>query len=439
MNQPTAYVLSCGDELLFGHTVDTNAAWLARECTGLGWRILGHRTVGDVTRDIAEAFREASSRADVVILTGGLGPTNDDRTRQALAEALGVELYEDPRALSEVEDVFRRFNRPMSAVNRVQALIPRGTTRIFNPDGTAPGIRAALGNAVIYVLPGVPREMRGMFNGTVKPELEKTHGGRREALRRLRLFGKGESDVGEAIRHLMGERDNPEVGTTVADGIITVRIYAKGDTLDQALAIADAAEAGIREALGGEVFGVEDETLASTVVEALKKSGGILCVAESCTGGMIAGQIVDVPGASTVFMEGTVAYSDAAKIHRLGVDPSGIERHGAVSRETAIGMARGALERASVKTLPAYSLAVTGIAGPDGGAPEKPVGTVWIACGAIDRDGGGTMRSRLYNTVADRYGTRLRATHAALDLLRRILVGLPLDPGTEETPWRPGE
>ncbi len=436
MTQPTVYILSCGDELLFGHTVDTNAAWLAQECSVLGYRVVGQRTVGDVTPDIVSAFKEAAAKADVVILTGGLGPTADDRTRHALAEALGVPLEENPEAVKEIERIFQRYNRCMGDINRVQALIPKGAARIFNPHGTAPGIHAKLDGAEVFVMPGVPREMREMFTETVMPELQKRASDEFETLRRLHLTGTGESVIGDAIRHLMGEKSNPEVGTAVAEGIITVRIYAKGSSKAEADALAAKTEADIRSVLGDHVFAADGETLQQVVVQALRENNAILSLAESCTGGMIAEHIVDVPGSSDVFVEGIVSYSNAAKINRLGVPVEIIEKYGAVSRETVIAMAEGVLRKGGFTQRPAYSLAVTGVAGPDGGTPEKPVGMVWIACASIDKDGNGTTRAMLYNTVADRYGVRLRSTHAALDLLRRVLNGIGNTREVEETTWK---
>lgn len=435
MKQPTVYLLSCGDELLFGHTVDTNSAWLAEQCTLLGWRIVGHRTVGDVTQDIISAFLEASGKADAVILTGGLGPTLDDRTRQALAHAMGTELREDPEALEEVKAMFRRFNRPMTDNNRIQALIPVGAERIINPNGTAPGIQTVLQGARVFCMPGVPREMREMFKQTIMPYMRGAEGTSGEFMRRLHLCGRGESDIGQAIRHLMGERSNPEVGTAVAESIITVRLYAKGDTVDAAQRTAEQAEKEIRAVLGQEVFGTDGETLPGCVVDLLRSEKASLFTAESCTGGMLSSMLVDVPGASDVFREGIVAYSNEAKIRRLGVDAAIIERHGAVSRECAAAMAETLLRRGDFPA-PAYSLAVTGIAGPDGGTPEKPVGTVWIACSRLAPDGSGLTRVMLYNTVTDRRGVRMRSANAALDLLRRTIKGYSSNYKIEETTWR---
>ncbi|MCL2000905.1 MAG: CinA family nicotinamide mononucleotide deamidase-related protein [Planctomycetes bacterium] len=435
MRQPTVYLLSCGDELLFGHTVDTNSAWLAEQCTLLGWRIVGHRTFGDVTPDIIAGLLEASYKADVVIITGGLGPTEDDRTRHALAHAMGTTLKEDPEAVKEIQEIFRRFNRAMAQSNLVQALIPIGASRIVNPNGTAPGIQAVLQGAKVFCMPGVPREMREMFKQTIVPVLQGAEGATCEFMRRLHLCGRGESDIGAAIRHLMGERSNPEVGTTVAESIITVRMYAKGDSLAEAEKVAMRTEEEIRSVLGQDIFGVNGETLAACVVGILRKMQAILITAESCTGGMLSNLVVDVPGASEVFREGMVAYSNQAKICRLGVPESIIPQHGSVSRETAAAMAEAPL-RAGGFSPPAYCLATTGIAGPGGGTPEKPVGTVWIACSHLGADGNGLTRTMLFNTVTDRHGVRLRASYAALDLLRRTLMGYSSNYKIEETVWK---
>lgn len=437
MKQPTVYLLSSGDELLFGHTVDTNSAWLAEQCTLLGWRIVGHRTIGDVAADIADALGEAAAKADVVVLSGGLGPTEDDRTRFALARAMGVGVAEDPEAVGEIEAMFRRYNRPMPDVNKVQALMPQGASRIVNPNGTAPGIQATLGSARVFCLPGVPREMKEMFRQTIMPALRGAEGAECEVMRRLHMCGRGESEIGSAIRHLMGEKGNPEVGTAVAESIITVRMYAKGETLEEAKRVADRAEADIRAALGQDIFGVDGQTLAAAVGDILKERGATLAVAESCSGGMLSSLLVDIPGISDVFMEGVVTYSNQAKIDRLGVSPAIIEHYGAVSRETASAMAEGVLRTGNFSK-PAYSLAITGVAGPDGGTAEKPVGSVWIACSRLDGNGEGLTRAMLMNTVTDRWGVRMRACNAALDLLRRTLQRYPSNAAVEERAWRIG-
>lgn len=438
MRQPTVYILSIGDELLFGHTVDTNAAWLAEQSTLAGWRILGQRTVGDVTPDIVDAFLEASAKADFVIATGGLGPTPDDRTRSALARAMGAELREDPEAIREIEERFRSFGRPMAAVNRVQALIPAGAERIVNPHGTAPGIRGTLGTARVFCMPGVPREMREMFRDAILPLMKGAEGATSECMRRLHLCGRGEGEIGAALKDLMGEKSNPEVGTTVAESVVNVRIYAKGGTMAEAEALTGEAEAKIRSLLGQDIFGADGETLAGCVVNLLKERHARLVVAESCTGGMLSSMLVDVPGVSEVFLEGLVTYANESKARRLGVPEATLAAHGAVSAETARAMAENPL-RYGDREGPLFSLATTGVAGPDGGTPEKPAGTVWIACSRLNADGTGATRTMLFKTAADRRGVRLRAANAALDLLRRGILGHPGAYNPVETLWKKGE
>ena len=438
MRQPTVYILSIGDELLFGHTVDTNSAWLAEQSTLLGWRIIGQKTVGDVTPDIIGAFLEAAAKADFVIVTGGLGPTQDDRTRSALAHAMGVGLWEDPDAIQEIADRFKRFGRPMADINKVQALIPVGAERIVNPNGTAPGIQAALGGARVFCMPGVPREMREMFKQTILPLMKGAPGATSEVMRRLHMCGRGESDIGLAIRDLMGEKSNPEVGTTVAESIITVRMYAKGETMAEAERLADETEGKIRAILDSDIYGVDGETLAGCVVGLLKEHDAKLVVAESCTGGMLSSLLVDVPGVSDVFLEGVVTYSNESKMKRLGVPGSVLAAHGAVSKETAAAMAENPLRHGDFSGT-MFSLATTGVAGPDGGTPEKPVGTVWIACSRLNPDGSGSTKTMLYKTITGRHGVRMRASNAALDLLRRTILGYPSSHNPEETFWKKGE
>ncbi len=435
MPQPTVFLLSCGDELLFGHTVDTNSAWLAEQSTLLGWRVLGHRTVGDVTQDLADAFTEAARKADIVIATGGLGPTEDDRTRNALAQALGVGLHEDPEAIEEIAAMFRRFNRPMGDNNRLQAEIPDGARRIINSNGTAPGIQAELGTARVFCMPGVPKEMRAMFDQTIRPVMAGAPGAAFTFMRRLHLCGRGESDIGAALKHLMGEKSNPEVGTTVAETVITVRLYGKGESGSEAREAVEKTEAEIRGVMSQDIFGVDGETLPQAIYKLLLERGASLITAESCTGGMLASNLIDVPGMSDVFVDGVVAYANETKVRRLGVPQGLLDKYGAVSREVAAAMVERPLRFGQYLT-PVYALSTTGVAGPGGGTPEKPVGTVWIACARLDAEGNGVTRTMRYNTVADRHGVRQRSANAALDLLRRTILAYPSHYNVEETTWR---
>jgi len=416
MTSPRAAILSIGDELLLGLTVDTNAAWLCRQAGELGWTVTGIRTVGDVTADIVAALQAAVRGAELVLVTGGLGPTEDDRTREALARALGVPLEEREELVRQIEERFRQIQRPMRPVNRVQAQVPRGAQGIRKTCGTAPGIAAELGQARVFVMPGVPREMRVMFTDAIRPEIQLPATARVRRMREIHLFGIGESNVGEAIRDWMRESRNPTVGTTVHEGTITVRALAEGATAAEADALLAAVEADVRARLGEHVFGCDETTLAGAVVARLTARQETLALAESCTGGMIAAAVVDVPGASAVLREGVVAYANDAKTRRLDVPAAVLAAHGAVSPEVACAMARGARATSGAT----YALATTGIAGPTGGTKEKPVGTVCLALATPSRVCYTTRRF-----AGDRYDNRVRATHVALDLLRRELAGLP--------------
>ncbi len=407
-------IISIGDELRFGLTVDTNAAFICRELTTRGWDVIGVQTVGDVCADIAAAFAAAAASAEIVIATGGLGPTADDRTREALSLALSEPLVEREDLLQQIAARFRLINRPMRPSNRVQAMIPRSAEGIPNSCGTAPGIRCRLAGAAVYVLPGVPHEMREMFSCHVLPSLPPLVPG--VCLRQIHLFGIGESQVGEAIREWMKEKSNPLVGTAVCDGIVTVRALARGRETSEANVLCAEFEHHLRALFPQHIFGVDDETLAGAVVRLLAQQGRTLAIAESCTGGLLAGLVVDVPGASCILREGIVAYANESKERLLGVPSTILAAHGAVSRQTAAAMARGIRARSCAD----YALAITGIAGPAGGTPDKPVGTVWLALAAAD---GIFCSCQCF--AADRRGNRARACLAALDMLRRKAAALP--------------
>ena len=407
-----ARLISSGEELLLGHTTDTNAAWLAREISGLGGTVEGIQTVGDRQGDIEDAIRQAASDADCVIMTGGLGPTDDDRTRHALAAVLGDALVEDPESWLAIQRRFEALARPCSGVNRVQALIPASARALSNPRGTAPGMEALVGPCRFFALPGVPSEMRGMWADHVAPALER-YGARGMAITRLlRVCGLGESVVGERIREWMRPGGIVQAGTTVADMVVTVRLFAKAPDPGAARQALDAAAAEIRGLLAPHVFGEGDCTLADAIVDQLARRGQTVALAESCTGGLLSDAIVSVPGASRVFREGVVAYADSVKTSRLGVDADLLHRHGAVSREVAMAMASGLRVRSGAD----WALATTGVAGPGGGTPNKPVGLVWVAlAGPTGAD------AREWHFADDRAANRRRAVIAALNMLRRAL------------------
>lgn len=425
-----AVILSIGDELVLGQTVDTNSAWLAAKLAEVGIPTLYHQTVADDQPAIVKAITLACDDADLVLISGGLGPTEDDLTRQALAEAMGVELAYDPDSLAALERFFSGRGRPMPERNKVQALCPAGASMIENSAGTAPGIRVKWKRATVYVTPGVPREMKVMYERSVEPELMKSgvFGDRGVILtRKINTFGQGESTVAERLGpDLMDRARNPKVGTTVANGFCSVRIRSEFPTREQAETQLTDTIRLVNERLGAIVFGEEEETLQESVVVLLGRRGYKLVTAESCTGGLIGRMVTDVAGSSAVYDGGWVTYANTMKIEQLGVPIEMIEKHGAVSEEVARAMATNALARSRADV----SLAVTGIAGPTGGTTQKPVGTVWIAFAL--REPGRSRADELVTEAvllqlgSDRETVRDRAAKSALQMLRFHLLGEPL-------------
>jgi len=418
----TAAVLAIGDELTLGEAVDTNSAWIARRLARRGVRAAVHQTLPDDRRAIAGALRQLAGRCGLIVSTGGLGPTDDDLTRPALAEALAEPLVEDAGALARLEARFREIGRDLLGANRVQAMRPASARSIPNEQGTAPGLAATIvqaGRACdVICLPGPPREMRPMFESHVEPALRPS-GNRVIAGRDLHELGLPESVIPERLGGLMRRGRNPVVGTAAKTSFVTCKIRFEGPAA-QAPAALDDAERRVREALAPYIFGAGDDTLASVVVGLLRERGETVATAESCTGGMIAQWLTEVAGASEVFVGGAVAYSNEMKSACLGVPAAVIAAHGAVSEPVARAMADGALARCAEAGRPAtHALAVTGIAGPGGSAPGKPVGTVWV-CRAT---AGEPADARLFHFPGDRDTVRERAACAALGMLRLRLIG----------------
>jgi nicotinamide-nucleotide amidase len=399
-----AHLVSIGTELVTGQTVDTNAAWLAARLSQQGVSVAGHCTVPDLLEPIVDALTRMAAAHDLVVVTGGLGPTEDDLTRAALARALGVELRTDDDALAELHRFFRNLGREMPPANAVQALVPVGARALPNRAGTAPGIHARIGRAEVFALPGVPREMEAMFEAEVLPRLASKGIGRAAASASLHTFGTTESELGERVRDLMARGRNPSVGTTTGEGIITLRIHASDVTPEAARERLERDVAEIRDRLGSRVFGRDGETLAVAVADLLRSRHATLATAESCTGGLVTKLLTDVPGASDWLLEGVVTYSNAAKTRRLGVPP-----------ELIAALARGAREQAGSD----YAVSLTGIAGPTGGTEEKPVGLVYLG---LAHAGGVKTREIRCGSHQPRAEVRVRAAHAALNLLRLELL-----------------
>jgi nicotinamide-nucleotide amidase len=409
-----ARLLAIGEEILAGDIVDSNSAEISRRLAEVGIRTVGVRCVGDVEREIVAALAEATADADLVIATGGLGPTRDDLTRDALARLLGVELIEDAAALRAIEAMFERIQRPMSSSNRVQALVPRGASALPNRRGTAPGLFARRGRAAVFLLPGPPYEMRGILEDEVLPRLAAL-GLRSEGVLRekIRIHGLPESVLGERIAEFMGADRDPYVGVTVSGGVLTVSIQARSRDADVEARVAEIA-AAVEARLGKHVFGRGDESLEAALLGALVARGLTVATAESCTGGRIAAALTRLDGASQAVLGGIVAYSNAVKSELLGVDPAQITAHGAVSTEVAAAMASGVAKRLGVD----LGIAVTGIAGPSGGSDEKPVGTV---CFGVCFGGRTFVRRAVFG--GDREAVQVRATRTALDLGRLAVQG----------------
>lgn len=417
-----AVILSIGDELVLGQTVDSNSAYLAAKLAESGIGSLYHETLPDDQAMIADAIRRASGQAGCVLITGGLGPTKDDLTRQALADAMGVQTHEDPKSLEHIQAFFDGRGIVMSDANRVQALLPVGAQMIENARGTAPGIQAKLNGASIFVMPGVPHEMRAMVDTTILPALKQHAGTSRTILTtKVNTFGMGESAVGELLDGLMTRDRNPTVGTTVANGIVSVRVRSVFEDPAEARTALEDTVKQVTEIMGPITFGRDDQTLAEALVDSLKQAGQTVATAESCTGGLIGKMITDIAGSSLVYQGGWVTYTNEMKQGQLSVPENLFVEHGAVSGPVVCAMAAGALERSGAD----LAVSVSGVAGPGGGTDDKPVGTVWLGL-AYQPDTGEPIASAIQIRLpGDRPSIRRRASMCALQWLRLHLAGHP--------------
>jgi nicotinamide-nucleotide amidase len=404
-----AGIVSIGNELLNGRTVDTNAAYIARRLVATGVPVVGTYGVPDEQGAITRALELATGQADIVVITGGLGPADDDVTRQAMAGFLGVELELHDDLLARIREFFDQRGVPMPPSNAIQAHLPAGAKVIENEIGTAPGIEAEKGGTLMFALPGVPAEMERMLETSVLPRVRELAWSQAVVARRLKCFGAGESTIAAMLGDAMQRGRNPLVNCTVQAGVITLEVVATSTDRGQAEEMAAKEEAVIRRMLGRLVYGQGDQTLAEVVGERLAQLRQTVVVAESCTGGLLAKLITDIPGSSRYFLCGWITYSDEAKTRDLGVPRELIGTHGAVSEQVAGAMAGGARRNANAD----FALAITGIAGPDGGTEQKPVGLVYIALSSRN----GTDISRFIFSH-DRSLVRLRAAQTALDLLR---------------------
>ena len=411
----TAFVVSQGEELLTGQTVDTNCAWLCGQLTELGFVVRGAATAGDRTDAIADVLSHAAASAAVVVCTGGLGPTEDDLTGEAAALAFGDEVALNPEALAQVEAKYRAVGRAMAPANRRQAMLPTRSEILPTARGTAPGFSVTTeAGTRLFFLPGVPSEMRAMWRSIVRPGLIASGGITAPRRHLFRVLGEGESQLQDLLGEVVSTFEGVVLGFRTAMPENQVKLVAEASVPAERFG---AAVAAVRELLGTDAFG-EDEhvSLAATIGELLVARGESLALAESCTGGLIGHLCVTEPGSSRWLERGFVTYSNASKVSALGVLPETLETHGAVSEEVAIQMAAGARETAGVQ----WGIGVTGIAGPGGGTDAKPVGTV---CVAIAGPAGNRVRTLLL-PARGRDMVRQFSAVLALDMLRRQILRL---------------
>jgi nicotinamide-nucleotide amidase len=410
----TSVILSIGSELTSGQNLDTNSQWLSRRLAEIGVAVGWHTTIADDLDANVDAFRIAAGRAGLVLVTGGLGPTQDDLTREALAAAAGAELVFHPELFEQIAGMFRRRNRTMPERNRTQALLPAGAEALPNECGTAPGVWMRLGNAHVAAMPGVPSEMFVMYEKQVRPRLLALGlGGGVLVQRKINVFGAGESTVEEKLFDLTRRGHVPEVGITVGDATISLRILARAASLAEAQAQIEPVEMTIRERLGALVFGVDDEDLHDAVAALLAARRQTLAVAEGVTAGLVASRLAVVPGTSAWLKGGVVAYDNRIKVEMLAVPQQLIDAKGVVSGEVAEAMAVGCRTRFRTD----LAVSTVGVAGPGDLGPDHPVGTVFVG---LAWDGGSAAFG--HSWTGTRAEVQRRTAKTALNRLRLHLL-----------------
>lgn len=409
----TAEIIAIGSELLTPQKTDTNSLWLTEKLNDIGVEVMLKTVVGDDELRLEEVIRDALKRSDIVMTTGGLGPTEDDVSRQVSARAVDRELIYHDEIEQHLRERFRAWGREMPEINKRQAFVIDGADVLPNPNGSAVGMLVKLGEKILAVLPGPPREMKPMFGEYVLPKIKERSGDVLVRRRIIKVSGMGESAVDEAASPIYIEYSDVQTSILFNQTEVEIHLAAKStDAVEAETNIAEIAER-IKEKLGKAVFSTTGETMEEVVGRMLTERSETLSVAESCTGGLIGMRLTEVPGSSAYFREGAVTYSNEAKIARLGVPEDTIANFGAVSAETAEAMAAGMRERAGTN----HAISVTGIAGPEGGTEDKPVGTV-----CIGYSGKGITKSVRIVLPGDRYLVRWRSSQAALDYLRRQLL-----------------
>lgn len=415
----SAEIIAVGSELLTPEKIDTNSLWLTEKLNEVGVEVMLKTIVGDDEARLEEAIRDAVKRSDIVITTGGLGPTEDDVTRQVSGRAVGRELVYHDEIEAHLRERFRQWGREMPEINKRQAYVIDGAEILPNPNGSAVGMKLEIDGKLFVVLPGPPRELKPMYENFVAAGVRELAGEVHVKRRILRVSGMGESAVDEVIAPIYKSYSSVQTSILFSKSEIEVHLAAKASSEKEAIATLDELAGKISDSLGMAVFATNGETLEEVVGSMLISSGKTLAVAESCTGGLIGMRLTDVAGSSKYFLEGVVAYSNEAKMRTLDVSEQTLADHGAVSAETAEAMASGVRVYAGSD----YGISVTGIAGPDGGSEEKPVGTVFIGYSDSIK-----TRSVKFTFPGDRYLVRWRSSQAALDYLRRQMIKARIEP-----------
>ena len=412
--QKYAYLISIGDELLIGQVIDTNSAWIAGELTDLNISVKKILSVQDKEEEIISALDEAVNNADIVIATGGLGPTIDDITKRTFAKFLGVEMEFNEDFYKKVKTYVEKRGAKLDDLMFDYSFFPKGVKHLNNTVGTAPGMEFSYKNTVIYALPGVPAEMKAIYNEVILPELKNMDPGNFIVKKTILTAGKMEADLADRLKVIVSDLpENVSIAYLPNLGKVRIRITAEGKNKKESQELNDIYVNKIRAELNDIIYGYDDEIFEEVVGEMLKKKRLILGTAESCTGGMIANKIVSVPGSSEYFNGSIIAYANKIKMSLLGVSPYALKSHGAVSEETVTFMAKGALEALKCDVV----ISSSGIAGPTGGSPGKPVGTIWIACG--DKSKIITQKLQLGENRMKNIET---STNLALNMLRRFLL-----------------
>jgi nicotinamide-nucleotide amidase len=409
-------IVTTGTELLLGQIINTNAPYLAQRLNELGFSVLFQSTVGDNRERMAQVLNTALSRADIVITSGGLGPTQGDITKEVTAEILGLPMHLNESSVKRIKEFFKERDIKMTSNNLRQAMMAKDAIIIDNNRGTAPGAILETGAKTVIHLPGPPYELEGMFEEAIAPYLRERFGLQGIILSRvLKTFEIGESLLEDEIKDLIIAQTNPTLALLARNSEVVIRITAKGETREAALALIDTLEGKIRERLGDKIFAVDDQTMESAIGDILTAKKLTIACAESCTGGLLTSRITDVPGSSDYLLGSVVCYSNNSKVAAVGVGADTLAKYGAVSAETAEAMSKGICKRFNTD----IGLGITGIAGPGGATPEKPVGLVYIS---IDGPAGTKCYKNEFS--GSREKIKYRTTQTALNILRRYIEAL---------------